>query len=227
MNILNFVNRAKIDFYFGRFRAGSISLAAPAAVAIADQGVISLLNFGINFSIARLCPETEYGGFVLGFSIYIIALGLQTALITNPMSVFGASMQKRAFRAYAGRLLVVQLFFALATSALALGVMKIFSNLKSNSSFEQGMLLSFTVFIFFFSTERVFSAAFAYPNSGHRSLCVRYHLCCDRDNLAYWSLAPSRGELDPCEPGPSLSHHRVFQPFCGFGIGFNLCWFPM
>lgn len=58
--------------------------------AITDQGLISLSNFVLNILLARWLTPADYGAFTVGFSVLLIIGSFHSALLTDPMLVFGA-----------------------------------------------------------------------------------------------------------------------------------------
>ena len=59
--------------------------------AIIEQGAYSVGNFMVLLLIARWCSRAEYGAFATAYSIYILALETQNALILDPLLIFGRS----------------------------------------------------------------------------------------------------------------------------------------
>jgi len=58
--------------------------------AILDQALFSGANFLVNILLARWLPPEDYGAFAVALSIYYLLLNLHTAVLTEPMMVFGA-----------------------------------------------------------------------------------------------------------------------------------------
>jgi O-antigen/teichoic acid export membrane protein len=92
--------------------------------SVADQGVVSLGNFLLGFSLARLLPPEQYGIFAVLFSLMILLNLMHAALVVYPLSLDGAARMKRGIGTLAGAymtntLLCVTLASGL-TSALCL-----------------------------------------------------------------------------------------------------------
>ena len=87
------------------------------SLAVLDQGLISGSNFLIGILLARWLAPDAYGAYALAFSIFLFLSGFHTALLLEPMSVFGPTSYKHQLPAYLGKL--VRLHFAV-TVALAL-----------------------------------------------------------------------------------------------------------
>jgi O-antigen/teichoic acid export membrane protein len=73
--------------------------------AVLDQALFSGANFIVNILLARWLPPEEYGAFAVALSIYYLLLGFHTAVITEPMMVFGAGKYREQFRKYFGMVL--------------------------------------------------------------------------------------------------------------------------
>src|ERR1035438_208101 len=65
-------------------------------VSLADQGVASATNFLTGIIIARACSKEELGLYMLGFSLVLLAGGLQTTLICTPYMVFAPRLKGSA-----------------------------------------------------------------------------------------------------------------------------------
>ncbi|RKX69972.1 hypothetical protein DRP53_06530 [candidate division WOR-3 bacterium] len=73
--------------------------------AILDQGLFSGANFLVNILLARWLTRTQYGAFAVALSIFYLLAALHTAVLTEPMMVFGAGKFQEQFRKYLGILL--------------------------------------------------------------------------------------------------------------------------
>ena len=92
--------------------------------AVLDQGLFSGANFLVNILLARWLAPEEYGAFAVALSIYYLLMGFHTAVLTEPMMVFGAGKYREHFRDYLGMLLyghgVVSAVIALGLGGAAL-----------------------------------------------------------------------------------------------------------
>jgi O-antigen/teichoic acid export membrane protein len=73
--------------------------------AVLDQGLFSGANFLVNILLARWLPPEEYGAFAVALSVFYLLAGFHTAVLTEPMMVFGAGKYRAHFRKYLGMLL--------------------------------------------------------------------------------------------------------------------------
>ncbi len=88
-----------------------------AAVALADQGLVSGSGFIVNVLLARWLAPAQYGAYTVAFSIFLFVSGFHNALVVEPMCVFGPSSYRDSLRAYLGTLVRLHL-----GSLLGLGV---------------------------------------------------------------------------------------------------------
>ncbi len=95
-------------------------------LAILDQGLFSGANFLANILLARWLPPEEYGAFAVALSVFHLLASLHTAVLTEPMMVFGAGKYRDRFREYLGIVLyghwVVSIMIALLLGIAALTI---------------------------------------------------------------------------------------------------------
>lgn len=89
------------------------------ALALADQALLSGSNFLIGILLARWLTRDDYGGYALGFSIFVFLSGFQNAFFTEPMSVLGPESYARCLSGYIKKLLGFHFVLALLLSTLA------------------------------------------------------------------------------------------------------------
>lgn len=75
------------------------------SLAVVDQGLFSGANFIVNILLARWLTPEEYGAFAVAMSVFYLLAGFHTAVLTEPMMVFGAGKYREHFRKYLGMLL--------------------------------------------------------------------------------------------------------------------------
>lgn len=76
---------------------------------IFDQAVVSITNFFTGVIIGRSCAKEEFGLYMLGFSIVLIIINIQTALISTPYTVFSPRFNEKERKTYNGSILLYQL----------------------------------------------------------------------------------------------------------------------
>lgn len=75
------------------------------AWAIADQGLFALANVLLNVLLARWLRPDEYGAFAVAYSCFLFIGAFHTALLTEPLLVFGPGKYADQPRSYFGALL--------------------------------------------------------------------------------------------------------------------------
>lgn len=83
-----------------------------------DQAVISASGFITTVLLARSVGPTEFGTFTLVYMLLLFANSLQSALITQPQSVLGATRQGDAYARYVSSIAAGQLVLSLALGLL-------------------------------------------------------------------------------------------------------------
>ena len=91
-------------------------------ITLADQAVASATNFLTGVIIGRACTKEQFGLYMLGFSIVLFVMSLQTSLISTPYMVYSPRLKGSAHARYTGSVLIHQLGLSiLAVIALAVG----------------------------------------------------------------------------------------------------------
>jgi O-antigen/teichoic acid export membrane protein len=75
------------------------------AWAIADQALFALANVLLNVLLARWLTPVEYGAFAVGYSLFLFIGAFHTALLTEPLLVFGPGKYADQPRTYLSLLL--------------------------------------------------------------------------------------------------------------------------
>lgn len=75
------------------------------AWAIADQGLFALANVLLNVLLARWLTPNEYGAFAVAYSCFLFIGAFHTALLTEPLLVFGPGKHADQPRSYLSLLL--------------------------------------------------------------------------------------------------------------------------
>jgi O-antigen/teichoic acid export membrane protein len=88
------------------------------AFALLDQLLFAGSSFSINILLARWLPPVQYGAFALAFFVFLLLGALHTAVLTEPMLVFGASVYRGRVRTYLGRHVVLHVLVSLATGVV-------------------------------------------------------------------------------------------------------------
>lgn len=70
--------------------------------AVLDQALFAGANFLVSILLARWMSLTEYGVFAAVYSVFLLFGTLHTAVLTEPMMIFGAGKYRRQFSEYTG-----------------------------------------------------------------------------------------------------------------------------
>jgi O-antigen/teichoic acid export membrane protein len=84
---------------------GWMSWVGKGSLAVLDQGLFAGSNFLLNVLLARWLTPSEYGAFAVAFSVFLLLGVFHTAILTEPMLVFGPGKHRERFPAYLGTLL--------------------------------------------------------------------------------------------------------------------------
>jgi O-antigen/teichoic acid export membrane protein len=88
--------------------------------AIADRGFFSVSNFVINIVLARWLSPHDYGAFTLAYALFLLVGAGHSALLSDPMLVFGPGTYRDRFSAYLDVLLRAHWVFAGGASFILL-----------------------------------------------------------------------------------------------------------
>lgn len=99
--------------------------------AIADQAMVAAFGLIPSLLVARWSSQTDFGLFATSYSVYLFALVIHTALITEPMMVFGAGRFRDGFAAYLRRLLAFNLILSAFLGIVVAGAGILLSTLGS------------------------------------------------------------------------------------------------
>lgn len=98
--------------------------------AVSDQALFATSNFILNILLARWLTPSEYGAFAIAFSAFLLLATVHTALLTEPMLVFGPGRHMDHFRDYLA-VLLNRHWRLTALLSLLLGVIAVGSLLAS------------------------------------------------------------------------------------------------
>lgn len=80
--------------------AQALAWMQKGGLAILDQGLFAGSNFLVNILLARWLEPAEYGVFAIAYSVFIFLGTFHTALLTEPMLIFGAGKYAEHFPPY-------------------------------------------------------------------------------------------------------------------------------
>lgn len=87
--------------------AGARAWSPKGVLALIDQGLISGANFIVGILLARNLAPHEYGAYALAFQVFLFLSVGYSAMVLEPLSVFGSSVYRDTNREYIGVLLRV------------------------------------------------------------------------------------------------------------------------
>ena len=119
--------------------------------AVIDQALFSGSNFIVNILLARWLPPEEYGAFAVALSVFYLLAGFHTAVLTEPMMVFGAGKYREQFRKYFGIVLWghwgISALISLGLSIVAWGFSQIGSPTMASALFGLAVVSPFLLLI--------------------------------------------------------------------------------
>jgi len=96
-------------------------------IALADQLVASATNFLTGVIVGRACTQQEFGLYMLGLSIVLLATRLQIALISTPYMVFSPRLSSHSRADYTGSTLIHQVGISVISGSFLVAAGFVFS----------------------------------------------------------------------------------------------------
>jgi len=105
-----------------------------------DHGLFAFSNFLLNILLARWLPPRQLGTYALAFSVFLLFATVHTALLTQPMLVFGPARYRDFFKRYLETLITFHwwLTFFLGTLFALAGL--VIHHLESNSDVGKNLI---------------------------------------------------------------------------------------
>jgi O-antigen/teichoic acid export membrane protein len=124
--------------------------------AVLDQGLFAGSNFILSVLLARWLTIEDYGAFTVAYAVFWVVLSFHTALLSEPMAVFGAGRFKDRLPEYLGTLLYGQLGYGVLSSLLVLMLSLYFmlSDSRVLSSALLGLALASPFMLFLYLMRR-------------------------------------------------------------------------
>ncbi len=121
-----------------------------AGLSIMDQGIFSAANFILNILLVRWLMPSEYGVFVIAFSVFLFISGFHNALVLEPMSVIGASRYKGQISPYLEKTTIIHWILTFVFSGILMLVVIIMANGKNTLTVPfLGLAISAPFMLFF------------------------------------------------------------------------------
>lgn len=102
----------------GRVTAAKWLLGHPQSWGVLDQGFSSVTNLGLSVVAARLSHTSGLGVVSVGFGAYVLALVVQRALVTDPLTVHAARLEPAGARVALERGLLITSMGAVAMTGV-------------------------------------------------------------------------------------------------------------
>lgn len=150
------------------------------ATGVADQAAIACVNLALGLYLARNATPAQFGWFGLGQSVLLLAGGVASAAVLNPMSVLTPARAPEEARALRRGCLRLDLYLALLAALLTAAFASLWSGPGTTGASRLPFVfaLSFAVpgwLLFDFSRRRAYLADMpgaARPNAAAVLLCV-------------------------------------------------------
>ncbi|WP_353646652.1 hypothetical protein [Mesorhizobium sp. WSM2239] len=110
------------------------------AITLADQAVVSALNFITTLVIGRVCGSAELGIYAICFTIIVLSSAACESLVIAPYMALSKNLSADSKRTYLGSIVSHQLLLAIVLSAGLIVAVTIFGSLKA-SELQNPLLL--------------------------------------------------------------------------------------
>ena len=114
-----------------RLRCTAARWTARGISAVLDQGLFAIPNLVVNILLARWLSPREYGAFVAAYAVLLLIAIAHSALVIEPMLVFGPTKFADRFVGYLNDVLRLHWMFSAATTVALLGTAVVLSRLAS------------------------------------------------------------------------------------------------
>jgi len=94
---------------------------AKGSLALTDQALFVGAQFALNIMLARWLTPEGYGAFAVAYAVYLLAIAVHSALLVEPMMVFGSGRYLETRRSYLGIVLRGHWLLTVPAGLLALG----------------------------------------------------------------------------------------------------------
>jgi O-antigen/teichoic acid export membrane protein len=138
--------------------ANSAQWFRKGAFAIADQALFSGSNFLVNVLLARWLTPAQYGAYSLAYAVFLLFAGMHTAVLTEPMVVFGAGKYRSHFNRYLRTVVSSHWAVMLPASLLMLVVAVFLGRVYSRDAQDAflGLVVGAGAILLFWIVRRVF-----------------------------------------------------------------------
>lgn len=99
-----------------------VTWGTKGGLALTDQALFAGAQFVLNILLARWLAPAEYGAFAVAYSVYLLASGVHSALLVEPMMVFGSGRYFEKRRSYLGIVLRGHWLLTVSAGLILFGV---------------------------------------------------------------------------------------------------------
>jgi O-antigen/teichoic acid export membrane protein len=85
-------------------RISRSSLIFKSGIAALDQAILSAVNFAVSIFLIKYATKSEYGYYSIAFSVLLIFISIQNAVVNAPLAVLLVTKKGASKRQYAGSL---------------------------------------------------------------------------------------------------------------------------
>ncbi len=108
--------------------------SAKGGSAVTDQGLFAGTNFVLNVLLARWLTPAEYGAFAIAYSVFLLLALIHSAVLLEPMMVFGSGKYFEQRKTYLGIVLRGHWLLAVPSGLLLVGAGYVLGVLYSRSA---------------------------------------------------------------------------------------------
>jgi O-antigen/teichoic acid export membrane protein len=144
--------------------AHRVSWVKKGALSVIDQALISGSNFVVSILLARWLVPEQYGAYALAFECFLLLYVVYTALILEPMCVFGPSVYRDQPQEYLSMLVRLHLGAAVSIVLIFIGSAWVVHELAQSRSLAwalAGVALGGPCILFFWLVRRAMYIRFA------------------------------------------------------------------
>ncbi len=123
--------RTELKVSTPRTRSRLVEFASKGSLAVADQALFSGANFLASIALARWLTPADYGAYSVAFAVFLLFAAAHTALLNEPMMIFGASKYAHGYRGYIRTLLRFHIAVLVPTSLILAGVAAVLGRVYS------------------------------------------------------------------------------------------------
>lgn len=131
---------------------------AKGGLALTDQALFAGAQFVLNILLARWLLPAEYGAFAVAYSVFVLAAGAHSALLLEPMTIFGSGRYFKSRRGYLKAVLRGHWLVTVPVGLLLLGTGLLLGRLDSPAVGHalSALGLALPVMLFAWFTRRAF-----------------------------------------------------------------------